>query len=739
MTDETKPTYEDLLKKVEERFSSIKNKWHANGKLAWSIYLGDELGTPFNILYSNTEIIVPAVFSKRPVARVTRRFDEERADIPAQVCQRMLTFLMDKNMASYPSFFNAIEDSVLDAALPGQGLVRVRLVRGMPCTDYVRWDRFAWQKCARWEDCNWIAFALDMEAKEVLAQFKDLTPDQKSYFEQKAREITAEEGDTSPDEDTDPKALRVWEVWDRKERKVRFLCAAAQDALLEEQDDPFKLEGFYPCANPLTLIHNTTDTLPRPLYKVYQEQAEELNEITRRLRKIIRAVKVRGIYATGMEDIEKVFKEDDDAVLIPSTAASSVVMTGKGVDAYIWLMPIEDLMKTATALFDARERVKQTIYEILGIGDILRGVTKASETLGAQELKDKWGSLRVNKARERVAGFIRDTLRVILELAINKMPPELWGKVTGLQLMDPKEAMQIQATGGQVPSIATWPGLVQSLQDDLSRAYLIDIETNSTVDSEVSGEKQDAAEFVSGFGQTIAGVKDIMMTGAEGWAVGLKILGEVCAKFQIGQDILVKLSKIPAPNPQANPEVQKAMGEAQKALQQAQKMGENVAKEDQILKETRAELDSLLKDLAHEQEALQQRRDQLRRDGDGIQKEIELALREAEIKIKEGQMDIKMAEQSLNMAGEKAKMSGEKAVHASRMEAQKTQMTGQAVGHELDKKASEVDMATERAGMSLEKQAHSNEMSHAQKDLKLQGREQSLSLKQKAAKKPKGK
>lgn len=747
--------YKDLLEKVEKRFNFLHDKWHQNGKTAWDIYLGDQTGIPFNILYSNTEIIVPAVFSRKPTARVLRRFDESRADLPARISERMVSFLMDKNLPSYPSFVSAIEDCVLDAALPGQGVARVRLVQDLACVDYVRWDRFVWGFCARWEDCPWEAFASDMSPEAVIAQFKNMTPEQVAHFKTKAAE-SAREAEKSEDENKEKQGagIRVWELWNKADRKVYFLCKEAEDCVLEIQDDPLGLDGFWPNPNPLTLLHCTTDTLPRPLYKLYEEQAQELNDVTIRLRKIIKAIKVRGIYASGLEDIQKVFNEDDDNVLVPSSAASNVMTTGKGIEAYIWLMPIDMLVKTAQVLYEARDKIKETIYEILGIGDILRGVTKASETLGAQELKDKWGSLRVNKARERVSNFVRDTLRLMLELAANKTPPEVWAGVTGVKLPTEKEvtqmrmqmqqqAMAAQAQGQQVPPMPqlppSWEQILQILRDDYQRAYFIDIETNSSVDSEVSGEKQDAAEFLNALGQSLQGFKDIMTSSKEGWDLGLKVLTAVAAKFQLGQDVLEQIKKLPPPGPEANPQMKQQMEQMQKQMQEVQKRGQDVSKEEQLLKDTRVELDLLMKDLGNQINEIQARREQLRRDGDNIQKDIDLQLREAMVEIKEAKSDVEMAQQKLVMAGKDAQMKGKEAAHGAQMAQSQAELRGQEISSELDQKAQGVEMATQKAGMGLEKQAHQIEQKAAQKDLKLSGREQKMKLQKQYPAKPKGK
>jgi hypothetical protein len=71
-------------------------------------------------------------------------------------------------------------------------------------------------------------------------------------------------------------------------------------------------------------------------------------------------------------------------------------------------------------LYVAREACKQVIYEITGIADIMRGQTNASETLGAQEIKPTWGTLRLKRLQREVQRYSRDLLRMMLEIAATK-------------------------------------------------------------------------------------------------------------------------------------------------------------------------------------------------------------------------------------------------------------------------------------------------------------------------------
>ena len=167
------------------------------------------------------------------------------------------------------------------------------------------------------------------------------------------------------------------------------------------------------------------------LYTMYENQALELNRITMRLNKVIEAIKVRGVYDGNLGEELNNLMDEEDATFLPTDKSTFMGESG-GFEKQIWMLPIEKLMATAQQLFVAREQCKQVIYEITGISDILRGSSAASETLGAQKIKEAWGSMRLKNLQKDVQVYVRDSLRIMLDIAVQNLPIWYWQKVTGL-------------------------------------------------------------------------------------------------------------------------------------------------------------------------------------------------------------------------------------------------------------------------------------------------------------------
>ena len=68
------------------------------GKEILSIYQGEKVATtPFNILYSNTETLSPALYSNKPKPVVKRRYDDKDPTglAASQMLRRGLEFMLD--------------------------------------------------------------------------------------------------------------------------------------------------------------------------------------------------------------------------------------------------------------------------------------------------------------------------------------------------------------------------------------------------------------------------------------------------------------------------------------------------------------------------------------------------------------------------------------------------------------------------------------------------------------------
>lgn len=601
-----------------------------DGKEVVEIYCGERADEiPYNILYGNTETLLPAVFSQTPRPVVQRRFkdDDPLGAAASKAAQRMLEFLCDTNVEGYETFEQSISFACLDGLLPGRGVTAIKYDADIldtgeegsipvvnweqVCTETKGWDKVIFGYAKKWSKVPWIAYEEYVDYDEAKRLFGDDIAGKITYTLGEEDDDPEEKGtgtggrDDADNEHGERKTALVYQIWDRAGGKVlRYISPAYHDGYLKVEDDPLGITGFFNCPRPLQFLEKSNDLTPTALYKLYENQARELNRLTTRLQKVVSALKVRGAYDGSLgSEIESILKEDDNA-LIPTDKASSLAAE-KGLDNAIWFMPLQELIIVAEKLVAAREQCKRVIYEITGVSDIIRGQSVASETLGAQKIKEAWGTMRLKRMQKAVQRYCRDTLRIMLEVATQKFSENTWAKATGLPFSTSEQKAQAEmivkaaAAMGQQPDPQAmdvlqgpgWSDILAMLRDDVQRAYRVDIETNSTIDVEATEDQQQIGNFMNAMGQLLGGLNPLIEKGVMPFDVAKSMMLAVTRRYRFGTEVEDELKAMKAPPPQGNPEADKAKAELAQAKQEAQMHMAEVQHKNQIdMQQMRAEM-----------------------------------------------------------------------------------------------------------------------------------------------------
>lgn len=569
--------------------------YRAEGRKARELYAGRKKDdAPFNILFSNTETMLPAMYSQVPRPVVTYRYkDDPTGKAAAEAAKKYLEFALDTNIDGYETFHESLKGSVLDALLPGRGVASVKFEADdygeMVCTSQESWDRIYFGYARKWSRVPWIAYERHVDQEEAKKLFPESVA-RIQFVKGEDADSDSEDGKKQPsDRNTGQrKTACVYQIWDRDGgRKVRWVSPQYKEGYLKVDDDPLELTGFFNTPRPLQFIDKTDDMVPVALYALYENQAKELNEITRRLNRLIKACKARGVYDAALGDIANVMEAEEND-LVPSEEGQALE---KGLDKAIWFMPLDKIIQTIRELYVAREQVKQVIYEIMGISDILRGATKASETLGAQQIKSTWGSLRLKPKQAEVQRYARDIMRMMIEIAASKVSQETWAKVTGLPYFtdqqmqatqqmvaqmqqaaaagDPQAMQQLQQAQQQLQGVVKWSDVLGLLQDDLQRAFRIDIETNSTVEPEAAEDQKAVTELMTAIGQFVQGIGPLVERGVMPFQVAQSMLLAIAKRFRFGGEIEDQLRGMQPPAPEGDGG-EKAKADADAKLQKAE-------------------------------------------------------------------------------------------------------------------------------------------------------------------------
>ena len=375
----------------------------------------------FNLLFSNTQILQPALYSSTPRADVRRRFRDK--DPLGKLAATALERSLDYSISAY-AFDDELEDSVFDMLICGRGTTRVRYKPTIE-TEQVRaedgsvheFDRVTdeaaecetveWNKwlilgkAKRWSQVPAIAFEHSMSREDLIEHFGEDLGNQV-----KLDDPDDEEGGDGPDENVErEKTALVWEIWDKDTLRVLFFAPSFTKQYLSMEDDPMKLRGFWPMPRPMYIVPTTKSLVPVPLTRLYRRQLKELDFLTVRIAKVVDAMRVRGLYPGNLSELGAAIMADDND-FVPVENLAGIMSQPGGLEKAIWLWPIEKLPGVLQQLYVARDQVKQSIYEIIGISDILRRRARPSAPKRSRRRAVHFASRKLNaRYNDSFVGF----------------------------------------------------------------------------------------------------------------------------------------------------------------------------------------------------------------------------------------------------------------------------------------------------------------------------------------------
>lgn len=613
---------------------------------------------PFNILFSNTETLLPAIYSQTPRPVVNRRFKDEDpiGKLSADAARRTLEFLIDTNLDGYETFDESMSSATIDALLQGRGVTCVKyeaeIEDTMPdgaadgtspipvtnfesvCTESRAWDRVYFGYAKKWSRVPWIAYEEHLDKEEAEELFGKEVVAKINFTEGEDTETEDDEQRTEEERNQGERKTAVfYQIWDKTGgRKVRYVSPQYTDGFCKVDDDPLQLTGFFNCPKPIQFVKKSNDLIPTPLYALYENQANELNRITRRINNIVNAIKAKAIYDSELGDDLKKLVEADDNDLVPADKSSSLAAE-KGLQNAIWFWPVDKLIVVLQQLYVAREACKQVIYEITSLADIMRGQSNASETLGAQEIKQTWGTLRLKRLQREVQRYARDLLRMMLEVAVTKFSERTFTEMTGLPFVTteqrqqleslsqavqsqaqqmqmqgmkptPQQAQQVQKLQGELAK-PVWGKILETLKNDTSRAYRIDIETNSTVEAEATEDQKNIADVMNALAQYLNGVAPLVSSGSLPFEAAQAMMLAIIRRFRFGPEIEDSIKAMKQPQ---SPDAGKAQAEQakqaaeDKRLQEQHQMDMQAKQADLAAKKQEAQMKT---NLAQEQSNLE--------------------------------------------------------------------------------------------------------------------------------------
>jgi hypothetical protein len=545
----------------------------------------------YNVLWSNIQTMLPALYGRTPRAQVERRWKDKDpvARTAATILERALQYEIDNNA----DFDHSIKLAVMDRLLPGRGVNWVRfesksvetinegmekpegedaedysdtegveMYGGQPekniettPVDYVYWEDFRCTPARTWEEVTWCARRVYMSKEEVVKRFGEEFKNINLTHIPQGLDDMLKSGFNKADAEAMKKA-EIWEIWDKTSECV-YWVAEGEDKLLDHKYNPYGLDNFWPLPKPLFATQTTDTLVPVPDYVLYQDQADEIDKLTNRIALLIEALKVVGVYDASQAGIQRMLTEGFDNQLIPVDSWAAFSEKG-GVKGTIDFLPLDQTVMALQQCYAAREQAKQVVYDVTGLSDIIRGSSVASETATAQQIKGQYASMRLKRMQMDVAVFASELLRIKAQLMCDLYSPENLIQMSGIMGTDDAPFAE-QA--------------IQLMKSEPARNFRIEVASDSLVEMDEAAEKQSRTEFMTAFGVTMRDALPMVQQAPEMAPLIGEVLQFVVRTFKGGRSLEAALEttieKMNAPKEPQGPSPEQQQAEAMQQMEQA--------------------------------------------------------------------------------------------------------------------------------------------------------------------------
>lgn len=698
--------WETRVGRILERYRDENRKQSQNNSAA-----------KFNILWSNVQTLLPAVYSRMPKADVSRRFRD--SDPVGRVAGLILERSCQYEIEHYPYFRNAMKAAVLDRFLGGRGTAWARYephitakAQDLPTdgsqitedadepqeeleyecapTDYVGWRDFGHNVCRTWEEVTCVWRKVYMTREACVSRFGeelgnniplDSVPEELKKDKQSG-------GDNS-----EASRALIYEIWNKQKLKAYWMCPSMPE-MLDEKDDPLGLEGFFPCPRPLYATMTNESLEPVPDFSLYQDQAKELDTLADRIQGLIGALKVMGVYDASVGELTRLFTEGTNTNLIPvKNWAPFAEKNGlAGAMDFVELKPIYEALREA---YNSVQMVLQQIYDLTGISDIIRGQSNANETATAQRIKGEYASLRLKSMQTEVAEFASNLIQMQAQIICGKYQPETIMKMAAVEEMLPED----QALVPQAIELLIGP---ERNQDPVNgeqgknpmRTFRIEVNADTMVQIDEEEEKTKRLEFLAAIGAFMEKAMPMAQASVEMRPLILKLMKFTVASFKAGKTIegafnatieqFEKQAKEPQP-PKQDPEMARVQADSQ--IQQGR-----VAADERVNQQKM----KFTFDEAQAKMASDERLEQLRMQQDAARHQRELQSKAAESQRSAAiDQDTEIKKTALQVAGQ-IEVARINADAKERSDAKAAEVEGQRLQAESD--ADDADDSAEQAG-----------------------------------------
>lgn len=544
----------------------------------------------YNRYWSDTCVMLPALYSNKPVVVSSKRFDQDPiANTAAVINDRFANYLMDlcdfdqqmsscaleflnSSLATARVYFKAdfirrkkrimLQEiqAEIDPAnpqapqtylvdekgnLPPDGATILQDEEGFPYYEYEGVGESSEEEESETEEvANPLIYIQALHFDEVLhsvgaRRMQDIwwmgykvTCTKKQALKEFGDVVKGiETDDTQSDEDKKrtKDLFTYWEIWDKTTKSIYWVCELVKGKFLRKEKDIYEFAKFFPSPTPVVVNEHYNSVYPSPDWSLTKDLYENLHLLAQRINVITKTIKGSPIFDGSQDAIATMFEQVGDGKAVGVSNFKDLFNRG-GLEALIMFPPYEKLAGVLQNIVQAFNQQKVDLDEIRGISDIIRGASDPATSATAERIKKAAANNRFALRQKQFAQFVCETIQMMVDLGYKTFEDKQIKEVVGYNYLDEEDKANFDAA-------------LVILRDDKARLVRIDIETDSLVALNEQDNKQDAMDLLNAMGPLSQALSNIRETPEAAPAL-TKIIQIALDKFRLGKQASSEVSSL---------------------------------------------------------------------------------------------------------------------------------------------------------------------------------------------------
>lgn len=552
-----------------------------------------------NLFHANIITLTSMLYGRIPKVEVTRRFADADDDA-ARVAGEILTRILNNDIeVAGEDLASVYRNCLQDRLIPGLGNARVQyqfrsekvsededaeegqdvgpVVPSDKITDewtdivYTHWKDVLWSPSRTYPEIRWKAYRSYLTKAKFKKRFPKADLRSVEFSSKGALGKNKVEIDKIPEN----AEAEVWEIWDKDSLCV-YYWTEGHPEILEKNEDPLELEGFWPDPPPLVANVTTSKYLPKADYDFAKDLYREIDELESRISLLTEACKCVGVYDAANEGIQRIFNEGVENQLIPVKNWGQFTEKG-GLEGVVDWVPLEQVAETIQILTAQQNQKIQQLFQVTGMNDVMRGGAmqegKTPVSATERKIQANYGSIRIEALQNEFARWVSDTQALKAEIIAKHYQPYC--------IIEQSNIYETEDGKNQELLMAA----IELIKSPEKSQWRITVRPESLAIADYDQLKQDRVEYIMGLAQYMQSAAPLLEMEPAALPTLLKLLKWGMAGFRGSSEVegildqqIAKLETQP-PQSKPDPEAMKAQAEMQKIQMEMQmKQQDNQAK-----------------------------------------------------------------------------------------------------------------------------------------------------------------